>query len=322
MQNDTLWSRIKARRLQTNVYTLAAFLAIFIASTVLYALVPTGIGGEIFIATSTSLLATIFISFIDIYTQYKNFENKEFIDNLYRFGIHNLHFDKKKLLCELITDAKEEIWISGYRLILTKELIKELHDARSRGVNIRFLVCPPWTAAHQLIYDDLETSLDNYIHIIQALSSCADEAGAGTIETRFSAKPLFNDTYRVDDKLVTSPYMHNRDLTHGVISANDFFTYELDRSYRLYQLLEDEYGILWDACPWVLDEKSASKAVDELRSCALDCTYHDKVDIFRRHISRIEENDVQWWDEAGAAPRASQPALAAEKEDESEDDAS
>lgn len=115
MQKDTLWSRIKARRLQTNVYTLAAFIAIFVVSTVLYALVPTGIGGEIFIAISTSLLATIFISFIDIYTQYKNFENKEFIDNLYRFGIHNLHFDKKKLLCELISDAKEEIWISGYR---------------------------------------------------------------------------------------------------------------------------------------------------------------------------------------------------------------
>ena len=312
MQKDTLWSRIKARRLQTNVYTLAAFIAIFVVSTVLYALVPTGIGGEIFIAISTSLLATIFISFIDIYTQYKNFENKEFIDNLYRFGIHNLHFDKKALLRELILDAKEEIWISGYRLILTKELIKELHDARSRGVNIRFLVCPPWTAAHQLVYDDLETSLDNYIHIIQALNTCSGQSGAGTIETRFSAKPLFNDTYRVDDKLVTSPYMHNRDLTHGVISANDFFTYELDRSYRLYQLLEDEYGVLWDACPWVLDEKSASEAVDELRGCALDCTYHDKVDIFRRHIGRIPGNDVEWWDEAGAAQRALQAEPAAE----------
>lgn len=42
MQNDTLWSRIKARRLQTNVYTLVAFIAIFVVSTVLYALVPTG----------------------------------------------------------------------------------------------------------------------------------------------------------------------------------------------------------------------------------------------------------------------------------------
>lgn len=116
----------------------------------------------------------------------------------------------------------------------------------------------------------------------------------------------------MDDKLVTSPYMHNRDLTHGVISANDFFTYELDRSYRLYQLLEDEYGVLWDACPWVLDEKSASEAVDELRGCALDCTYHDKVDIFRRHIGRIPGNDVEWWDEAGAAQRVLQAEPATE----------
>lgn len=74
MQENTFWSRIKARRLASNVYTLVAFIILFVVSTLLYVLIPEGVSGEIFIAVSTSLLATIFISFFDIYTAYKNFE--------------------------------------------------------------------------------------------------------------------------------------------------------------------------------------------------------------------------------------------------------
>lgn len=143
MSDATLWQRIKARHLESNVYTLIAFVVLFLVSTALYVLVPDGVSGEIFIAVSTSLLATIFISFFDIYTGYKNFENKAFIENLYKFGIHNLHFDKADLLARLIHEAHDEIWISGYRLILTRELSLEIYEALRRGVRVRFLVCPP-----------------------------------------------------------------------------------------------------------------------------------------------------------------------------------
>lgn len=292
MQRDTLWSRIKARRLQTNVYTLASFVAIFVLSTVLYALVPTGIGGELFIAISTSLLATIFISFIDVYTAYRNFENKEFIDNLYRFGIHNLHFDKQDLLSELIRHADKEIWISGYRLILTRDLSCELFDALKRGVTVRFLVCPPWTAAHQLVYDDLESSLENYLQLIRVLfvGSRGEDGGReeppGAVVMRFTDKPLFNDTYLVDDKIVTSPYMHNRDLRHGVISASDFFTYELDEGYRLYDLISEEYRVLWEGCDVSLEPADAAALVERIDANGHDLSYNDKVEIIMSSLAR------------------------------------
>lgn len=284
MPQDTLWARIKARHLESNVYTLIAFIVLFVVFTVLYALVPNGLGGEIFIAVSTSLLASIFISFFDIYTEYRNFENSQFIENLYRFGIHNLHFDKEDVLRDLIRSAHDEIWVSGYRLILTKDLVKDLYDALRRGVNIRFLVCPPWEEAHRLVYSDLESSLDNYVHIIKALSSADGVNGSGVVETHFCKKPLFNDTYRVDDKIVTSPYMHNRDLTFGVISAGDFFTYELDRNYRLYQLLEDEYQVLWESCDDTLDQVAAARIADELEQNSLRLTYEQKVEVFKRNL--------------------------------------
>ena len=285
MQENTFWSRIKARRLASNVYTLIAFLVLFVVSTALYVLIPEGISGEIFIAVSTSLLATIFISFFDIYTAYKNFENSEFIDNLYRFGIHNLHFDKKDLLERLIEGAHTEIWVSGYRLILTKDLVEGLYRARKRGVNIRFLVCPPWETAHQLVYgSDLESSLDNYIYIMRVLSTLDANDSTGVIEVHFSQKPLFNDTYLVDDKIVTSPYMHNKDITHGVITAKDFFTYELDKDYRLYQLIKDEYEAVWSECNDTMDQNAARVILDELDARQFDCTYRDKIKVFEDHI--------------------------------------
>ena len=285
MQENTLWSRIKARRLASNVYTLVAFIILFVVSTLLYVLIPEGVSGEIFIAVSTSLLATIFISFFDIYTAYKNFENSEFIDNLYRFGIHNLHFDKKELLERLIDEAHTEIWVSGYRLILTKDLVEGLYRALKRGVSVRFLVCPPWETAHELVYSsDLESSLDNYIYIMRVLSSFEATDTTGVVEVHFSKKPLFNDPYLVDDKIVTSPYMHNKDLTHGVITAKDFFTYELDKEYRLYQLIKDEYEAVWADCEDTLDQDAARVIIGELDARSLDCTYRDKVGIFLEHI--------------------------------------
>lgn len=275
METNSLWQRIKARKLQSNVYTLVAFMVLFIISTALYIFLPAGIPGEIFIAISTSLLATVFISFFDIYTAYKNFENSTFIDNLYAFGIHNLYFDKQEVLTRLIREAHTEIWISGYRLILTKNLAAELHAARQRGVNLRFLVCPPWTDTFKRIYNDSEASLENYLSIMNALDQGSDKPGVGSIQVHITNKPLFNDTYLIDDKIVTSPYLHNRDLTFGVISAGDFFTYELDKNYKLFQLMKDEYQIVWDSSQWILTQQSAAKIVRSIEKSSNDQRYLD-----------------------------------------------
>lgn len=286
----TLWQRIKARHLESNVYTLIAFVVLFLVSTALYVLVPDGVSGEIFIAVSTSLLATIFISFFDIYTGYKNFENKAFIENLYKFGIHNLHLDKADLLARLIHEAHDEIWISGYRLILTRELSLEIYEALRRGVRVRFLVCPPWETAHTLVYGDLESSLENYLALVRLLFVGGEGEGGtrasapGAVVMRFTKKPLFNDTYLVDDKIVTSPFMHNKDLTHGVISAKDFFTYELDKEYRLYELVREEYLALWEGCSVSLEPEDAEKLIAEIDANELNLSYNKKVDIFKKYI--------------------------------------
>lgn len=150
---------------------------------------------------------------------------------------------------------------------------------------MRFLVCPPWEIAHELVYSsDLESSLDNYIYIMRVLSTFEATDTTGVVEVHFSKKPLFNDTYLVDDKIVTSPYMHNKDLTHGVITAKDFFTYELDKEYRLYQLIKDEYEAVWADCEDTLDQDAARVIIGELDARSLDCTYRDKVGIFLEHI--------------------------------------
>ena len=286
----TLWQRIKARHLESNVYTLIAFVVLFLVSTALYVLVPDGVSGEIFIAVSTSLLATIFISFFDIYTGYKNFENQACIETLYKFGIHNLHFNKADLLARLIHEAHDEIWISGYRLILTRELSLEIYEALRRGVRVRFLVCPPWETAHTLVYGDLESSLENYLALVRLLFVGGEGEGGtrasapGAVVMRFTKKPLFNDTYLVDDKIVTSPFMHNKDLTHGVISAKDFFTYELDKEYRLYELVREEYLALWEGCSVSLEPEDAEKLIAEIDANELNLSYNKKVDIFKKYI--------------------------------------
>ncbi|MBW4840442.1 MAG: hypothetical protein KZY74_13695 [Paenibacillaceae bacterium] len=45
---------------------------------------------------------------------------------------------------------------------------------------------------------------------------------------------------------MTGPYMHNRDEDDHRITANDFFTYNLIKKSRLYNLVENEYMTLWD----------------------------------------------------------------------------
>ena len=65
-------------------------------------------------------------------------------------------------------------------------------------------------------------------------------------EVRFTKKPLFSDTYKVDMNIITGPYMHNHDEEHHRITANDFFTYDLIKKSHLYNLVKNEYLTLWN----------------------------------------------------------------------------
>ncbi|MDR2347917.1 MAG: hypothetical protein LBD90_04725 [Bifidobacteriaceae bacterium] len=248
----SVWQKIKARRLVNTTRVLIVFVVLFAASLVGYYGFSLTVAREVFMGLFTSLLASILITAFELYTKYKDFEDQEFIDNIYAFGIHNLYFTKRDLLSDRIEKARSEIWISGYRLILTADLTRQIMGAVSRGVAIRMLICPVWEEGYRLVYGDGRGIIDNYFKIFSIVNKCRRENAGTNFEVHFTPVPLFNDTYRVDDKIITSPYMHNRDIVFGTMSAHDFFTYELDERYKLFQLMEAEYVALWDGATGAL----------------------------------------------------------------------
>lgn len=69
LPKSTIWSRIKARHLHTDIYAIAVSILAFAVATYLYYFQPVEsvIFGEFQLALSTSLLAAIFMSLIDLY---------------------------------------------------------------------------------------------------------------------------------------------------------------------------------------------------------------------------------------------------------------
>lgn len=152
--------------------------------------------------------------------------------------------------------------MTGYRLILTAELSHEILAALNRGVKVRVLACPPWHEAFRLTFGDTRGVIDNYFRVL-SLAMCMDQPlQPGQLEIRFTKSPLFNDTYKVDGAIVTSPFMHNRDPIHGVLTAHDFFTYELDSRYKLFELMRSEYVELWDSASTELPSDALSSVSD------------------------------------------------------------
>lgn len=217
--------------------------------------------------------------------KYKSHKNDQFLEGVQEFGIHNLHFDKQKLLQDLLVDCDKEVWISGYRLILTSKITDSLVHAIQQGASIRMLISPPWHPGFQSVYGEKERAMDHYFKVLQAIARASDNVEK-ICEVRFTSKPLFNDTYKIDMHLVTGPYLHNRDEEHHRITANDFFTYDLIRKSRLYQLIESEYLTIWEEAEERLDWDRYAKAVEEYRT--KDLRESEKVALIKNACTRIE----------------------------------
>lgn len=262
---ESLWQKLRSYKLHHNVYVLMVLLIATLGTTIaFYFLYISGAEGflpDLTIAISTSLLASVFCMVSDLILKYKECENDKLIKGLHNYGISDLHFDKKALLEDLIRDSNLECWISGYRLIMTRSLIPCLEDAVERNVKIRILVCPPWSSAYKSVYGSNDLTVDNYCKIFEALLRAAKTHE--TAETRcfvkFTDKPLFNDTYKVDGYLISGSYLHNRDKVHGRITASDFFCFDLERKSELYNLINDEYETLWEEAPAELDWEKFSQ---------------------------------------------------------------
>jgi len=266
----SFWQKIKAYKLQNNIYAMVLLTVAVIVSFLIYMSPISAIRiiPELMLAIATSLLATIFTLIADLYVKYKTYENDQLLEGIHEFGINDLHFNKEQLLNSLLQSCDKELWISVYRLIVTSKITPSITQAIKQGAKVKILVSPPWHEGFKLVYGTGERVIDNYCKVFNAIAKASAELGKPVneiCEIRFTEKPLFNDTYKVDLHLVTGPYMHNRDEDHQRITANDFFTYNLIRKSRLYTLVENEYLTLWNEADQLLDWEQYKHAAEQIR---------------------------------------------------------
>lgn len=289
-RNLSIWEKLKAYRLENNVYVLIMLVVSVLISLAVYVtpffrdykFVP-----ELALACGTSLLATIFVVATDVYVKYQNHKDDQFLEGVHEFGISNLHFNKQKLLEDLLGDCEREIWISGYRLILTRNIANHISDAVKRGATVKIIVCPPWREGFKSVYGEHDKVLDNYFKVFQAIARASHDVES-CCEVRFTSKPIFNDTYKVDGHLITGPYMHNRDEDYNRITANDFFTYDLVKKSRLYRLVENEYETIWEEAEETLVWSEFKKIADDF--VHKDLREREKIELMRSACVSINED--------------------------------
>lgn len=266
----SIWQKLQAYKLHNNVYVVI-MLAVSVAGSILIYVSPlreSRFVPELALACATSLLSSIFQLVSDIYVKYKNLENDKLLEGIHEFGINDLHFNKQQLLEHLLKSCDREVWVSGYRLILTSKIAPSLSQAIRQGANLKLLISPPWMDGFKLVYGENDRVIDNYCKVFSAIAKACREAGRPVeevCEVGFTQKPLFSDTYKVDLHIVTGPYMHNRDEDDHRITANDFFTYNLIKKSRLYNLVENEYMTLWEEADSVLVWEAYAKASEQIR---------------------------------------------------------
>lgn len=287
--------RIKAYKLSTQVWVAEIMFVIFVLSLIAYqipALRENEVVSNILLALFTSLLVTIFTLTADIIVNYHNRKNEEFLEDLHLFGIQHLHRDKKEALKTLLSECDRIIWISGYRLILTCELKKDIYDSIKRGADLKAIICPPWSDAFKMVYGSNEKVIDNYLKVFSIINKARKETGktGKQIEVVFVDKPIFSDTYRVDQHLITGPYMHNRDPEYRRLMAKDFFSYNIVRKSDLYKIVENEYETLYSEAKWRLNWDKFEIVYNEIESD--DKRESEKINTFFRACEEIEIMDA------------------------------
>lgn len=211
---------------------------------------------DLSIAFSTSLIASVLCLLSDSILKYRESKNDEYINTLKSFGIENLQFHKDELLECILPKCSEQIWISGYRLIMTsKASFIEALTAACRnhpGIEVRVLTVAPWSETFRLVYGD-EDVTDNYLKVFCALCECMQSYNI-RLEMRMTEKPIFNDTYRADDRFITGPYLHCMDQNNQKITAKDFFSLDINDSRKeLFSIMSKDYLSVWDSALLEMD---------------------------------------------------------------------
>lgn len=289
-ERKTLWEMIKAYKLDTQVIIGIILIMIVIVSVVVY-LQPSFRNNEVIsnivLALFTSLLVSIITIFVDVITAFNKDKHEKYIESLRTFGIGNLYLNKQDLLKELLSDCDSRLWISGYRLIMTYNLREEIYQAVKRGAVFRGVICPPWTEAFKMVYGASEKVVDNYLEVFHLVHKACDESGRPDTENCvvFVNKPIFNDTYRVDQQLVTGPYMHNTDERYNRLMAKDFFSYDIIRDSKLSKLMTEEYETLFSEAETKLDWEKFEEVYDDIKNS--DYRESEKIERFLCALTEI-----------------------------------
>lgn len=287
----SFWDKLKAYKLTNNFYVLLLLTGSMLLSLGVYIFPPAGANAfvpELALAMATSLLASIFCLVSDVYVQYRNSEKDQLLEGMHEFGINNLHFNKQELLESLLPSCEKDLYLSGYRLILLDKIAPYLTEAARHGVQVRMVVSPPWHESFRLVYGDNEKVIDHYCRVFSALSQGCDDVKA-QCQVRFINKPLFSDTYQVDHHLITGPYLHNKTVFDGRITASDFFTYDLVRKSRLYELVEAENSTLWEEAGEELDWDRFQEIYQDIRSS--DYRESEKIELMRSACVKVSARE-------------------------------
>lgn len=258
---------IQQYRLTGSFVFLSLLVCLTLLFLVIWLLTPGGgVLHELSIAFSTSLIASALCLLSDSILKYRESKNDEYINTLKSFGIENLQFHKDELLEDIIPKSSHEIWISGYRLIMTAKasFLEALATAcrNHPGLEVKVLTVSPWSETFRLVYGD-EDVTNNYLKVFYTLSQCMKE-NSTRLEIRMTDKPIFNDTYRVDDRFVTGPYLHCTSKNNQKITAKDFFSLDInDPRKELFGIIRKDYMAVWDSASCIFDGLSF---LDECRT--------------------------------------------------------
>lgn len=292
MKRLSVWAQMKAYKLRVQFWIALLMFVLFVLSLAAYQIPEfreNEIISNILLALFTSLLVTVFTMAADIIVSYHEHKNDQYLQDIYQFGISTFHRDKKAVLQQLLADCDKTIWISGYRLILTRAIRKDIAEAIRRGANVTAVICPPWAEGFKLVYGENEKVMDNYL-------ACFDTINEGRLmhperkngfRVLFVKKPLFSDTYRIDQNLVTGPYMHNTDKEFHRMMAKDFFCYNIVRKSELYDIVTGEFETLMADADEELDWDRFTEIREKIESG--DFREQEKIEMFRTACRLTQE---------------------------------
>ncbi len=105
-------------------------------------------------------------------------------------------------------------------------------------------------------------------------------------------KPIFNDTYKVDDRFVTGPYLHCVSKNNQKITAKDFFSLDInDPRKELYGIISKDYCAVWDTAGYILNCRSFYEACCAEGDKIREYTSEQKLAFIRRFCMAVTDTE-------------------------------